>query len=74
MNVVKLMNDKPLRFNRMPSVEEIDRIPLTRAAEFELSEKETKDLRRHLYAVNKDGIRRYRTLREHNILMVWRIK
>lgn len=62
------------RFTRLPTNEELNSIPLVHVAEFELSEKEVKTLRRHLYAVNKDGIRRFRTLREHPFILVWRIK
>jgi hypothetical protein len=62
------------RFKRLPTEEEIANIPLVHVAEFELSEDEVKTLRRHLYAVNKDGIRRFRTLREARFILVWRIK
>jgi hypothetical protein len=58
----------------LPTPEEIASIPLVDVAEFELSEEEVKTLRRHLYAVNKDGIRRFRTLREARFILVWRIK
>lgn len=67
------MHDR-IRFTRLPSNDELDRIPLVHVAEFELSEKEVTTLRRHLYAINKDGIRRYRTLREFKYILVWRIK
>jgi hypothetical protein len=46
-------------------------VPIT---EFELSDKELRQLRTHLYKVNRDGIRRYRTLREDRVVLVWRIK
>jgi hypothetical protein len=62
------------RYRRLPTPEEIASIPLVDVAEFELSEEEVKTLRRHLYAVNKDGIRRFRTLREARFILVWRIK
>ena len=62
------------RYKRLPSDEEIANIPLVHVAEFELHEDEVKVLRRHLYAVNKDGIRRFRTLREGKFILVWRIK
>lgn len=52
----------------------IDAIRLVPITEFELSEKELRQLRSHLYKVNRDGIRRYRTLKEGNIVLVWRIK
>jgi hypothetical protein len=61
-------------FDHLPSNNDIMAIPLARCAEFELSEKETSTLRRHLYAVNRDGIRRFRTLRDGPLVIVWRIK
>jgi len=66
--------DKRPRYKRLPTNEEIANIPLVHVAEFELPEDEVKTLRRHLYAVNKDGIRRFRTLREKPFILVWRIK
>lgn len=61
------------RFTRWDdaAVQAIQVVPIT---EFELNDKELGKLRRHLYAVNRDGIRRYRTLREGRIVLVWRIK
>lgn len=44
------------------------------ALELELNEKEVQQLRSRLYAINKDGIRRFRTFRDGNILVVWRFK
>lgn len=52
----------------------IDAIRLVPITEFELSDKELRQLRTHLYKVNRDGIRRYRTLREDRVVLVWRIK
>lgn len=61
------------RFTRWDdrAVQAIKVVPIT---EFELSDKELGSLRRHLYAVNRDGVRRYRTLREDRVVLVWRIK
>lgn len=53
------------------AVNAIDCVPIT---EFELSDKELRQLRAHLYKVNKDGIRRFRTLKEGRVVLVWRIK
>ena len=53
---------------------QIEAIPLARAGEFELNERESRTLRGRLYQVNKAGHRRYRTLREGPYIMVWRIK
>lgn len=44
------------------------------AMELELNEKETQQVRSRLYAINKDGICRFRTFRDGNILVVWRFK
>lgn len=64
----------PYHYTRLPSNTEIERIPLSRGVEFELSEKEMKDLRKELYRINHDGIRKYRTVRVDRLLLVWRIK
>jgi len=58
----------------LPSVAEIEKIPVARTGEYELSEKETRTLRRRLYSINKDGIRKYRTMREENLVTVWRLR
>ena len=62
------------RYRQLPSDQQIADIPLSMGVEFELSEKEMRNLRYHLYKINKDGIRRYRTLRVDRLLMVWRIE
>lgn len=59
---------------RMPTDDDLYNIPRAVTGEFELTEKETRRLRGRIYAINKDGICRYRTLRDGPILMVWRIK
>ena len=69
-----MSNFAALRLQRLPTPDELDRIPLAQAGEFELRDKEISKLRRHLYAVNRDGIRRFRTLKEGPLVMVWRIK
>lgn len=66
--------DGRLRYNRMPSQTEIDEIGVVAITEFELSDKECASLRSELYKINHDGIRRYRTLRENRLLLVWRIR
>lgn len=58
----------------VPTDQQIALIPLARAGEFELSDKEIRLTRQRIYGINKDGIRKYRTIREGPILMVWRIK
>ena len=60
----------------IPSESDIYSIPLARAGEFQLSPKECKTLRSRIYALNKNNAvgRRWRTLRDGDILLVWRIK
>lgn len=67
------MNAQRNRFTKWndAAVQAIKVVPIT---EFELSDKELRQLRSHLYAVNRDGVRRYRTLREDRVVLVWRIK
>lgn len=67
-------DDGRLRFTRPPTKLEIDEIGRAPVAEFDLKEKEIRDLRAELYKINHDKIRRYRTVKEGNILLVWRIK
>jgi hypothetical protein len=62
----------PLR--RMPTEAELAAIERADCGEYELSDKETKLLRSRIYAINKDGICKYRTIRDGTLLMVWRIK
>jgi hypothetical protein len=63
----------PQRYTRWDdeAIRAIRVVPIT---EFELTDKELRQLRAHLYAVNRDGVRRYRTLRENRVVLVWRIK
>jgi hypothetical protein len=58
----------------VPTDSQLMKMPKARAAEYELSDKETKTLRTRLYAINKDGICRFRIFRDGNILVVWRFK
>lgn len=58
----------------IPSQDQIDSIPKALCGEFELNEKEAQTLRSRLYSINKDGIRRYRTMRDGPYLVVWRMK
>lgn len=76
-NLPKLREYRPVqgrvRFNRIPTPAEIEAIPYIPVVEFELSDKETATLRRRLYSINREGLVRYRTLREGGITLVWRI-
>lgn len=58
----------------MPSNEMILALPIAKSGEYELSEKETRTLRSRLYSINKDGIRRYRTMRDGPYVVVWRLQ
>lgn len=62
------------RFNDIPADSDIYRIPQSKHAVFSLRERELGAFRRHLYAINKSGIRRFRTMIENGELLVWRIK
>lgn len=60
----------------LPTEDAILSIPLARAGEYDLTDKETKVLRSRIYALNKNHYRgwRWRTLREGTNLLVWRVK
>lgn len=78
-NIVHLPNSRhapPRRpSNVAPSDKDIWSIPRAQAGEYELSDKEVKTLRSRIYSLNKDNAagRRWRTMREGNLLIVWRI-
>lgn len=63
-----------LRWNKLPSKDELNAIPLATAGEFELNDREAATLRREIYRINRDAIRRFRTMRDGPFIMVWRIK
>ena len=54
-------------------INRVDSLRKANTLELELNEKETRTLRSRLYAINKDGIRKYRTIRERGMLVIWRI-
>lgn len=60
----------------IPSEKDILSIPLARSGEFELSDREVLRTRSRIYGINKDNAagRRYRTLRDGPLLLVWRIR
>lgn len=60
----------------MPTMDDIQRIPRAKTGEYELSEREAKRLRSRIYSLNKNNAagRRWRTLRDGPLLLVWRIK
>lgn len=61
-------------YKGIPTEQQVNSIPLARPGVYELSDKEMAATRRFLYGINKDNIRRYRTMREGPLLFVWRIK
>jgi len=60
----------------VPTDDRILSIPLARCGEFEMSPKEMQRTRSRIYSLNKSHVHgwRWRTLRENNLLLVWRIK
>jgi hypothetical protein len=60
----------------VPNDLDLRAIPLARAGEYELSEREVKKTRSRVYSLNRDnaGGWRWRTLREGTLLLIWRIK
>ena len=59
----------------IPTDHDLLNISLSKATEYEVNMKEFKTIRSRIYSINKNNAagRRYRTLYEHGILMVWRI-
>jgi len=62
--------------SRIPTNDRIMSIPLARAGEFELSNPEAERTRRLIYKLNKNHVHgwRWRTMRDNDLLLVWRIK
>lgn len=76
MNMNNVAHLPPVRGSRhMPSMDEIQRIPKARSGEYDLSEKDAKRLRSRIYSLNKNNAagRRWRTMRDGSLLLVWRI-
>lgn len=61
---------------QVPTDDRILSIPLAAAGEFELTNLEMKKTRSLIYKLNKHHVHgwRWRTMREGDLLMVWRIK
>lgn len=59
----------------IPTDHDLVNISLSKATEYEVNLKECKTIRGRIYSINKNNAagRRYRTLYEGGILMVWRI-
>lgn len=62
--------------SRIPTDDKIMNIPLARAGEFELNNDEAARTRRLIYKLNKNHVHgwRWRTMRDRELLLVWRIK
>jgi len=60
----------------IPSEAEILSIKCAVAGEYEMSDREAKTVRKRIYSINKHNVvgMRFRTVREGNLLMVWRIR
>jgi len=65
---------KHRRQHVLPTVVDLAAIPLSTSGEFELNEKEVRQTRYLIYSINKQGMFRYRTMRDGRYLQVWRIK
>lgn len=61
---------------RDPTLANIVQIPRAAQGEYELGNKEIETVRRRLYDINKHNVAGYRfkTMREGNLLLVWRIR
>lgn len=59
----------------LPTDKDILAIPKAKTGEYDLSEKEMKQVRTRIYSINKNNAanRRYRTMRDGSLLIVWRI-
>lgn len=59
----------------IPTDHDLLNISLSKATEYEVNERECRTIRSRIYSINKNNAagRRYRTLYEFGILMVWRI-
>jgi hypothetical protein len=60
----------------IPTDDRILSIPLARCGEFDLNTKDMERTRRLIYSLNKSHVKgwRWRTMREGDLLLVWRIK
>lgn len=60
----------------LPTDQEIMKIPLARHVEWDLTDKEAQRVRSRIYGINKHNAanRRYRTMRDGSLLLVWRIR
>lgn len=70
MSVTKLRS--PIRV--MPSEGDLLQIPIASTGEYELNDKEVRQLRVRLYALNKNNdIFRWRSMRDGPYLIVWKL-
>ena len=72
---MSLLANRTITIGRsIPTEAQINAIPLAYPGVYELGDREMNKTRSYIYSINKDGIRRYRTMREGTLLFVWRIK
>lgn len=59
-----------------PTLASVVQIPRASQGEYDLSRGEIETLRRRIYDINKHNVVgfRFKTMREGNLLMVWRVK
>lgn len=69
------MTVRKIAYSGMPTNDEVFSIPLCRAGEYQLSDSEMRRLRARIYSLNRDNAagRRWRTMRQGEFLMVWRV-
>lgn len=66
---------RPTVFRHVPNDSELMSLPMIHPGEFELNDKEIKQLRSRVYALNKDNaLFRFRTMKEAPLLFVWRLE
>lgn len=61
--------------NKLPTEAELLAIPLAATGEYELTDKETKQLRSRIYALNKNNATfRWRTMRDAPYVILWKLR
>lgn len=73
MSVVTPLRKKPM--NVMPTEADLLALPLAATGEYELSDKETRQLRSRIYALNKNNASfRWRTMRDAPYTILWKLR
>lgn len=75
MTKLNRITNNVVKLRPMPTTADLEAIPLARAGEYELTDREVKQLRARIYDLNRTNLagRRWRTLRDGRLLLVWRI-